>query len=177
MTEATKTCPFCGKAQNEVRQLIAGPAVYICDECVGICNEILRDDGITPSGPDGRARPSRDLVLKYVSQARLELDAAQVLLDKGFHKVCVDAARSSARSALRAFLLTRGEVSTDGDVTCLLGKALRHDSDLRRLHDLNLTSLISSYDSDDEVGASESRFAFETAARILAFVTSTVGAA
>ena len=34
-------CSFCGKNQKEVRKLIAGPSVYICDECVGLCNEIL----------------------------------------------------------------------------------------------------------------------------------------
>ncbi len=37
-------CNFCGKNQSEVRKIIAGPSVYICDECVGLCNEILQDD-------------------------------------------------------------------------------------------------------------------------------------
>src|SRR5215471_6120708 len=37
-------CSFCGKGQNEVQNLIAGPKVYICNECVGICNEIIEDD-------------------------------------------------------------------------------------------------------------------------------------
>jgi hypothetical protein len=36
-------CSFCGKSQNEVKKLIAGPTVYICDECVDICNEIIAD--------------------------------------------------------------------------------------------------------------------------------------
>jgi hypothetical protein len=35
-------CAFCGKSQHEVRKLIAGPEVFICDECVAICNKILR---------------------------------------------------------------------------------------------------------------------------------------
>ncbi len=34
-------CSFCGKADKDVRKLIAGPGVYICDECVGVCREIL----------------------------------------------------------------------------------------------------------------------------------------
>jgi len=37
-------CSFCGKAQNEVRKLIAGPTVYICDECVELCNDIITED-------------------------------------------------------------------------------------------------------------------------------------
>jgi len=37
-------CSFCGKNQNEVSKLIAGPSVFICDECVDLCNEIIRDE-------------------------------------------------------------------------------------------------------------------------------------
>ena len=37
------TCSFCGKSQREVKKLIAGPTVYICDECVGLCNEIIEE--------------------------------------------------------------------------------------------------------------------------------------
>jgi len=37
-------CSFCGKSQNEVRKLIAGPSVYICDECIELCNEILAEE-------------------------------------------------------------------------------------------------------------------------------------
>lgn len=37
-------CSFCGKSQNDVRKLIAGPNVYICDECIGLCNEIMNEE-------------------------------------------------------------------------------------------------------------------------------------
>jgi len=37
-------CSFCGKSQHEVRKLIAGPSVFICDECVGLCNDIIREE-------------------------------------------------------------------------------------------------------------------------------------
>src|SRR5215204_3845504 len=37
-------CSFCGKSQNEVKKLIAGPNVYICNECIDICQEIINDD-------------------------------------------------------------------------------------------------------------------------------------
>jgi hypothetical protein len=42
----TLHCSFCGKSQHEVRALIAGPTVYICDECVGLCNDVIADKEI-----------------------------------------------------------------------------------------------------------------------------------
>ena len=51
-------CSFCGKTQKEVRKLIAGPGVYICDECVTLCNEIITDEiDKDEKLPDGRALP------------------------------------------------------------------------------------------------------------------------
>ena len=44
-------CSFCGKSQEQVRKLIAGPGVYICDECVELCNEIL-DEELIEDGND-----------------------------------------------------------------------------------------------------------------------------
>src|SRR6187455_476988 len=40
-------CSFCGKSQHEVRKLIAGPSVFICDECIELCNDIIREEGST----------------------------------------------------------------------------------------------------------------------------------
>ena len=37
-------CSFCGKSQHEVRKLIAGPSVFICDECVELCDDIIREE-------------------------------------------------------------------------------------------------------------------------------------
>ena len=42
--EELLACSFCGKSQNDVRKLIAGPGVYVCNECIDICNEIINDD-------------------------------------------------------------------------------------------------------------------------------------
>ena len=49
-------CSFCGKSQHEVRKLIAGPSVFICDECIELCNDIIRDEtqGEAQSG-EGRS--------------------------------------------------------------------------------------------------------------------------
>ncbi len=43
-TQANLTCSFCGKSQKEVKKLIAGPTVYICDECIGLCNDIIAEE-------------------------------------------------------------------------------------------------------------------------------------
>jgi ATP-dependent Clp protease ATP-binding subunit ClpX len=51
-TKSTLYCSFCGKSQHEVRKLIAGPTVFICDECVDLCNDIIREE--TRSGQVGR---------------------------------------------------------------------------------------------------------------------------
>ena len=42
--DAHLKCSFCGKSQDQVRKLIAGPGVYICDECIDLCNEILDEE-------------------------------------------------------------------------------------------------------------------------------------
>jgi ATP-dependent Clp protease ATP-binding subunit ClpX len=43
-------CSFCGKSQHEVRKLIAGPSVFICDECIDLCNDIIREEATTEPG-------------------------------------------------------------------------------------------------------------------------------
>jgi ATP-dependent Clp protease ATP-binding subunit ClpX len=50
-------CSFCGKSQHEVKKLIAGPSVFICDECVELCNDIIRDEAPAdgPAGKTGRS--------------------------------------------------------------------------------------------------------------------------
>ena len=50
-------CSFCGKSQHEVKKLIAGPSVFICDECIDLCNDIIRDDQV----PEEPGKASRDL--------------------------------------------------------------------------------------------------------------------
>ena len=49
-------CSFCGKSQHEVRKLIAGPAVYVCDECVALCNEIIHEQAYDSPAPDAEPR-------------------------------------------------------------------------------------------------------------------------
>ena len=51
----TLCCSFCGKSQKEVKKLIAGPTVYICDGCIKLCNDILAEEG-KPLRPGRRMR-------------------------------------------------------------------------------------------------------------------------
>jgi ATP-dependent Clp protease ATP-binding subunit ClpX len=58
--DAHLKCSFCGKSQEQVRKLIAGPGVYICDECIDLCNEILDEELIDSQGGSRQgAEPSR----------------------------------------------------------------------------------------------------------------------
>ena len=52
-------CSFCGKSQHEVKKLIAGPSVFICDECIELCNDIIRDEA--PAEGVGSKAPKSDL--------------------------------------------------------------------------------------------------------------------
>src|SRR3989442_10821409 len=53
----TLKCSFCGKSQNDVRKLIAGPTVYICDECIELCNDIIAEEWEEEKWPEIRSLP------------------------------------------------------------------------------------------------------------------------
>jgi ATP-dependent Clp protease ATP-binding subunit ClpX len=68
-SEKTLYCSFCGKSQHEVKKLIAGPSVFICDECIDLCNEIIRDE--LPAGEEQREARGD---LPTPSEIKLNLD-------------------------------------------------------------------------------------------------------
>jgi ATP-dependent Clp protease ATP-binding subunit ClpX len=57
-------CSFCGKSQKEVKKLIAGPTVYICDECIGLCNDIIAEEVDREEAKDTRLRIPRPSEIK-----------------------------------------------------------------------------------------------------------------
>src|SRR4249919_3327398 len=65
-------CSFCGKSQHEVRKLIAGPSVFICDECIELCNDIIREETASDKGSKGQKsdlptpREIRNILDQYV---------------------------------------------------------------------------------------------------------------
>ena len=70
-------CSFCGKSQDEVKKLIAGPSVYICDECIQLCNEIIAEEYSQESDKDGG-----DQVLKpYEIKEILDQYVIELILD------------------------------------------------------------------------------------------------
>ncbi|MEQ1726319.1 MAG: ATP-dependent Clp protease ATP-binding subunit ClpX [Sphingopyxis sp.] len=62
-SKSTLYCSFCGKSQHEVRKLIAGPTVFICDECVELCNDIIREEakGAAPARKGGGVPSPREI--------------------------------------------------------------------------------------------------------------------
>lgn len=59
-------CSFCGKSQNDVKKLIAGPGVYVCNECIDICNEIINDDDQSESTATRTSLPKPAEIKKYL---------------------------------------------------------------------------------------------------------------
>ncbi|HEX5661996.1 MAG TPA: ClpX C4-type zinc finger protein, partial [Xanthomonadaceae bacterium] len=61
-------CSFCGKSQHEVRKLIAGPSVFICDECVELCNDIIREELEEKSQSARSSLPKPKEILEVLDQ-------------------------------------------------------------------------------------------------------------
>ncbi len=59
-------CSFCGKSQKEVKKLIAGPTVYICDECIGLCNDIIAEEIDREEARDTKLRIPRPSEIKAI---------------------------------------------------------------------------------------------------------------
>jgi ATP-dependent Clp protease ATP-binding subunit ClpX len=79
-------CSFCGKGQKEVRKLIAGPTVYICDECVGLCNEIMAEDIDTSFDVSvSQKLPTPKEIKKFLSDYVIEQDKAKKILSVALH--------------------------------------------------------------------------------------------
>ncbi len=70
LSEKVLYCSFCGKSQHEVKKLIAGPSVFICDECIELCNDIIRDE--VPAEPIDAQSPKSDLPLPSEIKANLD---------------------------------------------------------------------------------------------------------
>jgi hypothetical protein len=112
----TLYCSFCGKSQHEVRKLIAGPTVFICDECVSLCDDIIdREDeqGILNllKGDAGSAHQAHQAALEHVRRMSTE----EI---KSFVIRCSRAAernRVALQSAQRALAMRDGKVPQEGE--------------------------------------------------------------
>jgi hypothetical protein len=118
-------CSFCNKSQKEVRKLIAGPAVYICDECVDACNEVLEESGI----PAGRARKSGLRAAAIAEEySRMALDLATA----GNYLGAAREIRNAALAALRGIAAIEGEPATQWSETKVVVTAME-DPEIARL--------------------------------------------
>jgi len=79
-------CSFCGKSQREVRKLIAGPTVFICDECVELCNEIISEEIEREEHPAKRSSiPKPNEIKTFLDQYIIGQDRAKKILSVAVH--------------------------------------------------------------------------------------------
>src|SRR6187431_3682731 len=79
-------CSFCGKSQDEVRKLIAGPTVYICDECIDLCNDIIAEEQDKDSQRDGSFKiPKPSEIKKVLDQYVIGQERAKKTLAVAVH--------------------------------------------------------------------------------------------
>src|SRR5512139_124228 len=82
----TLCCSFCGKSQKEVKKLIAGPTVYICDECIGLCNDIIAEEIDREEAKDTRLRIPRPSEIKSIlDEYVIGQDRAKKVLSVAVH--------------------------------------------------------------------------------------------
>lgn len=78
-------CSFCGKGQDEVKKLIAGPTVYICDECVGLCNEIIAEEYDREDSSRAAQIPKPSEIRDALNQYVIGQDRAKKILSVAVH--------------------------------------------------------------------------------------------
>ncbi len=82
----TLCCSFCGKSQKEVKKLIAGPTVYICDECIGLCNDIIAEEIDREESKDTKLRIPRPSEIKAtLDEYVIGQDRAKKVLSVAVH--------------------------------------------------------------------------------------------
>ena len=100
-------CSFCGKSQHEVRKLIAGPTVFICDACVGLCNGIIEDEKVF----DFFAADDEDAALAGTSGKPAEELVSEALRGKKY----TERWRFGLAQIKRKLSMRDGEVPAEGD--------------------------------------------------------------
>jgi ATP-dependent Clp protease ATP-binding subunit ClpX len=117
-------CSFCGKGRSEVRKLISGPNVYICDECVSLCNEIIAED----THPAAHGYPKPQELLDYLDEFVIGQNKAKRVLSVAVYN---HYKRISYRHRPGDVELAKGNILMIGPTGC--GKTLLAQSLARKL--------------------------------------------
>src|SRR5437879_7940510 len=73
-------CSFCTKSQNEVKKLVAGPSVYVCDECIKLCNKIIEEDRAIKEREETIKLPTPHAIKDFLDQYVISQDEAKKVL-------------------------------------------------------------------------------------------------
>ena len=84
-SKSTLFCSFCGKSQHEVKKLIAGPTVFICDECVELCMDIIREENQSEVAKSDNGVPSPAEILKVLEDYVIGQEFAKKVLSVAVH--------------------------------------------------------------------------------------------
>ena len=114
-SEKVLYCSFCGKSQHEVKKLIAGPSVFICDECIELCNDIIRDEVPVEAG-DTRATKSD---LPIPSEIKASLD--QYVIGQEVAKRTLSVAVYNHYKRLKHMSRTKDEIELSKSNILLIG--------------------------------------------------------
>jgi hypothetical protein len=141
----TLYCSFCGKSQHEVRELVAGPTVFICDECVALCNDIVENEEIlrlfavdseegNQSHPTGSEyQPSTEQLIADVERAKSHVGRWRLALEQIKRKLSMregEVLMAGDILASPSFAYLKNKSSDD-----LLALAQQHERALKRYED------------------------------------------
>ena len=114
-SEKVLYCSFCGKSQHEVKKLIAGPSVFICDECIELCNDIIRDE-VPVDGGDAKSAKSD---LPIPSEIKASLD--QYVIGQEVAKRTLSVAVYNHYKRLKHMSRTKDEIELSKSNILLIG--------------------------------------------------------
>ena len=111
----TLYCSFCGKSQHEVRKLIAGPTVFICDECVELCMDIIREENKTSMVKSRDGVPTPQEIIKVLDEYVIGQQQAKRILSVAVHNHYKRLAHASKNSDIE---LSKSNIMLVGPTGC-----------------------------------------------------------